>query len=128
MRTKPAWLVALQIVRDGVNSKQSRQELLSRLNTEAPAELGRWDTRRLSDVIRRLRRGIYGLDPLPAILPAEQEARDVLAAIEERHAAGHSWAEIANHLNTAGYRPQRGQQFTRALVYSLYLRASQRRS
>jgi len=123
MRTKDAWLVALKMIHADVLAKRPRREMLHRLNTEAPAELGAWDSRRLSDVIRRLRVGVYGLDPLPASLPEEDEAREVMAVIEEQTRLKRSCTDIAEHLNAAGYRPQRGERFNRALVYSLYRRA-----
>jgi DNA invertase Pin-like site-specific DNA recombinase len=123
MRTKAAWLRALAMIREDVIAKRPRRTMLDRLNTEGPSELGAWDSRRLSDVIRRLRVGVYGLEPLPVRLPSEEEADDVMRVIEEQKRLERSWAEITEHLNTVGYRPQRGERFTRALVYSLYRRA-----
>src|SRR5205085_7948750 len=81
MRTKNAWLVALRMIRADVIAKRQRREMLQRLNSEAPEELGAWDSQRLSAVILRLRVGVYGLDPLPASLPEEDEARGVMAVI-----------------------------------------------
>jgi hypothetical protein len=123
MRTKTAWLSAVDMIREDVIAKHPRRAILHRLNTAGPSELGPWDSQRLSDVIRRLQTGIYGLEPLPARLPSEEEADAVMAVIKEQKGLGRSWAEIAEHLHAAGYRPQRGERFTRVLVYSLYRRA-----
>ena len=77
-------------------------------------------------MIRRLQIGVYGLEPLPARLPSEDEADAVMTVIEEQKRLKRSWAEIADHLHAAGYRPQRGERFNRALVYSLDRRARAR--
>jgi hypothetical protein len=86
--------------------------------------LGPWTAQRLSDFIRELRRRRSpGLEPLPAILPAQEEKQRVLALMEEALGTGKTWKAIAVLLNESGLRPPRGVAFTPVQARLLYMRA-----
>ena len=116
-----------RIIRQGLLENRPRPEILRQLQEQAP-RLGPWDPQRLSDAIRRLRRGVHGVDALPTSLPADEEKQRVLALIEIELAAGKTWTKIAAGLNQAGLRPPRGQAFTPVQVRLLFLRAHGLRS
>jgi hypothetical protein len=100
-----------------------RPEILRQLEAEAP-RLGPWTPQRLSDYIRLLRgRRISGIEPLPAVLPAEEQKQRTLALTEQALSGGKTWKAIAILLNEAGLRPPRGTAFTPVQVRLLYLRA-----
>ena len=122
IRLKQERLLARQIVHEGVLRNRPRPNLLQELNERAP-RLGPWDPQRLSEAIRQLRRGVDGLDPLPAVLPANEERHRVLAFTDREIDGGKTWTQIASALNQAGFRPPRGQQFTPIQIRLLYLRA-----
>jgi uncharacterized protein YjiS (DUF1127 family) len=127
LRLKQERLVARQLLRQGLVDNTPRPEILRQLQDQAP-RLGPWDPQRLSDAIRQLRRGVPGVEPLPPVLPADQEKQRVLGLIEEALGTGKTWTTIATALNEAGLRPPRGPSFTPLQVRLLYLRARGLRS
>jgi DNA invertase Pin-like site-specific DNA recombinase len=127
LRLKQERLVARQLLRQGLVDNTPRPEILRQLQDQAP-RLGPWDPQRLSEAIRQLRRGVPGVEPLPPVLPADQEKRRVLGLIEEALGTGKTWTTIATALNEAGLRPPRGPSFTPVQVRLLYLRARGLRS
>lgn len=113
---------ARQLIRDGLIANLPRPEILRRLQAEAP-RLGPWTPQRLSDYIREFRRReVSGIEPLPEVLPAEQEKTRVLTFTEEALGAGKTWKEITLLLNDAGLRPPRGKAFTPVQIRLLYMR------
>jgi len=127
LRLKDERRLARQIIRQGLIDYRPRGEIRRQLEAEAP-RLGPWDPQRLSEAIRQLRRGVLGIDPLPAMLPAEQEKQRVLDLIDQAIAAGRTWVQTAIALNEAGLRPPRGTAFTPVQVRLLFLRARGLRS
>ena len=121
LRLKDERRRARHIIRQGVIENLPRPEILRRLEAEAP-RLGPWTPQRLSDYIRVLRRNTSAVEPLPTVLPAEQEKQRALALTEEALGAGKTWKEIAIALNKTGLRPPRGAAFTPVQVRLLYLR------
>jgi DNA invertase Pin-like site-specific DNA recombinase len=127
LRLKAERLRARQIIRQGLIENLPRPEILNRLRAQAP-RLGPWDPQRLSNHIRHLRRPISGIEPLPAVLPAEEDKQRVLALIGQALDAGKTWRAIAVLLNDAGLRPPRGTAFTPVQVRLLYMRAHRLKS
>jgi hypothetical protein len=127
LRVRDEQLLARQIIRQGLLDNLPRPDLRRQLQEQAP-RLGRWNAQRLSEAICRIRRGAPGIEPLPTVLPAEQEKQCALALIEEGVTAGNAWTKIAAALNTTGLRPPRGKTFTPVQVRLLYLRARGLRS
>jgi hypothetical protein len=127
LRLKDERRVARQIIREGLLARRPRPEILRELQSQAP-RLGPWEPQRLSDFIRQLRRGVAGVEPLPPILPVEEDKRHVLGLINAALAAGNTWTSIAISLNEAGLKPPRGQMFTPVQVRLLYMRAHGLRS
>jgi DNA invertase Pin-like site-specific DNA recombinase len=125
LRRRTEWLSALKLIRQGLLEKKQHGEILLLLKERAP-RLGPWDAQRLSNVIRRLRKGIAGIDPLPEVLPGELEERQVLEIIDARRRRGDSWIDIAEEVNAAGLRPQRARRFTPNQLRTLHLRARSR--
>jgi len=114
---------ARQLIRQWLLEKRPRPEMRRELQAVAP-RLGPWTAQRLSDFIRELRRRRSpGLEPLPTILPAEQEKGRVLALTEEALGTGKTWKAIAVLLNESGLRPPRGVAFTPVQARLLYMRA-----
>jgi DNA invertase Pin-like site-specific DNA recombinase len=120
-------LLARQIIRDGLMAHAPRPDLLRQLNERAP-RLGPWDPQRLSEAIRRLRKGVANIEPLPAVLPADQEKQEVLKLIEQALRTHKDWVTMAKEFNEAGRRPPRGAVFTPVGLRLLYLRAHGLRS
>ena len=127
LRLKDERRVARQIIRQGLLDRRSRPEILQDLRVQAP-RLGPWEPQRLSDFIRQLRRGVKGLEPLPPVLPVEQEKQAVLGRVDAGLAAGGNWTSIAIALNEAGLKPPRGEMFTPVQIRLLYMRAHGLRS
>jgi hypothetical protein len=123
LRLKGERLRARQLICQGLIENLPRPEILRQLEAEAP-RLGPWTPQRLSDYIRLLRgRRISGIEPLPAVLPAEEQKQRTLALTEQALSGGKTWKAIAILLNEAGLRPPRGTAFTPVQVRLLYLRA-----
>jgi len=119
---------ARQIIWQGLLANVSRPDIRRQLEVAAP-RLGPWTPQRLSDYIRDLRwRAPAGVDPLPPILPADEEQARVLAIIEMALRDGKTWTPIARLLNEAGHTPPRGKQFTGNQVRLLYLRSRRLKS
>ncbi|PYN93786.1 MAG: hypothetical protein DMD91_29335, partial [Candidatus Rokuibacteriota bacterium] len=114
--------LARQIIRRELMNNTPRPQIL-RLLQEQAARLGPWDPQRLSEAIRAMRRRARGIEPLPRVLPGEEEKQRVLALTEQALAAGKAWKAIAVMLNNAGLRPPRGMAVTPVQVRLLYLRA-----
>jgi hypothetical protein len=94
---------------------------LRQLGDPAP-RLGPWDPQRLSDEIRRMKKGVSCPVSLPDVLPADLEKQQVLDVIEKGLAAGEQWKTIAIQLTNSGLKPPRGPRFTPVQVRLLYLR------
>lgn len=122
LRLKEERLRARQIIRQGLLDNQPRPDILRQLQEQAP-RLGPWDPQRLSEAIRQLRRGVAGIEPLPTVLPADQEKQRALDLIDRELARGNPWTKVAATLNEAGLRPPRGPTFTPVQARLLYLRA-----
>jgi len=126
LRLKDERRLARQIIRQGLLDRRSRPEILRQLAAEAPRLP--WDPQRLSEAIRQLRRGVGDVDPLPRVLPAEQDKQQILDLIRGALASGKTWTSIARALNDSGLQPPRGTMFTPVQVRLLYLRAHALRS
>lgn len=126
LRLKDERQRARQIIRQGLLDRRPRPEILHQLAAEVPRLP--WDPQRLSEAIRQLRRGVGGVDPLPPVLPAEQDKQRIVDLIQRALAAGKTWTSIASGLNETGIRPPRGTMFTPVQVRLLYLRAHGLRS
>ena len=123
LRLKEERRVAREIIRDGLlDHRRPRPEILRQLNEQAP-RLGPWDPQRLSDEIRRLRKGYFRPQMLPTVLPAEREKQKILQVIEDSLRVHENWKTIAIKLNASGLRPPRGHSFTPVQCRLLYLRA-----
>ena len=123
LRLKEERRVAREIIRDGLlDHHRPRPEILRQLNEQAP-RLGPWEPQRLSDEIRRLRKGISAPKMLPTVLPAEREKQQILQVIEDSLRVYENWKTIAIKLNASGLRPPRGHGFTPVQCRLLYMRA-----
>lgn len=125
LRPRMEWLSTLRLIRQELLEKKQHGEILLLLKERAP-RLGPWNAQRLSNVIRRLRKGITGIDHLPEDLPGELEERQVLKIIDARRRRGDTWIDIAEGLNAAGLRPQRARGFTPNQLRTLHRRAQAR--
>jgi len=122
LRLKHERLLARQIIRQALVDKTPRPEIIRQLQVQAP-RLGPWNPQRLSDEIWQLRKGVPGIEPLPAVLPAEIERNEVLEIVEQGLAVFDNWKTIAARLNEGGLRPPRGSAFTPVQVRLLYMRS-----
>ncbi|PYO00995.1 MAG: hypothetical protein DMD89_06540 [Candidatus Rokuibacteriota bacterium] len=127
LRLKDERRRARELVRQGLLENLPRPEILRQLQDQAP-RLGPWDSRRLSEIVRLLRRRVPEVEALPAVLPAEEAKQRVLTLVDEGLAAGKDWKMIAVALNETGLRPPRGTAFTPVQIRLLYLRAHGLRS
>src|SRR2546426_11296 len=127
LRLKDERRRARELVRQGLLENLPRPEILRQLQDLAP-RLGPWDSRRLSEIVRLLRRRVPEVEALPAVLPAEEAKQRVLTLVDEGLAAGKDWKMIAVALNETGLRPPRGTTFTPVQIRLLYLRAHGLRS
>lgn len=126
LRPRAEWLSVLRLIRQELLASKQHGEILLLLKERAP-RFGPWDAQRLSNVIRRLRKGISGVEPLPEVLPGELQERQVLEIIDARRAHGDDWIDISEGLNVAGFRPQRARRFTPNQVRTLHRRAHAKR-
>jgi len=127
LRLKDERRLARQIIRQGLLERRPRPEILRDLQAQAP-RLGPWEPQRLSDFIHQLRRGVAGIEPLPPVLPVEQDKQHVLDLIDTALAARGTWTSMAIALNEAGLKPPRGEMFTPVQLRLLYMRAHGLRS
>jgi DNA invertase Pin-like site-specific DNA recombinase len=126
LRKGAQWQAALGLIRQALLDGRQHREILTLLKDQAAPVLGSWDSRRLSDVIRRLRQGIPDIDPLPEVLPGDRQEQEVVQLLDARRRAGATWTEIADGLNAAGLKPQRAERFTPNQLRTLHLRAQAR--
>jgi len=114
-------LEALKLIRDAVVENVRRRDLRARLDARFPT-LGPWTAQRVADAVCQLRQGVRGIEPLPAILPAEAEKQEILKTIDAGVRAGHGWRAIAKLLNASELKPPRGEKFTGIQIRLLHLR------
>jgi DNA invertase Pin-like site-specific DNA recombinase len=109
----------LALIRSLLLEGRSRREILEHLRQEAPPRSAPWTSSRLADEITNLRRGVAGIEPLPAILPADLTKQAAMDLIRQRRAQRQTYKAIANELNSRGYRPQKTARFSAKQVFSL---------
>jgi DNA invertase Pin-like site-specific DNA recombinase len=109
----------LELIRSLLLEGRSRREIFEHLRRDAPSSSGPWTSSRLADAIANLRRGVAGIEPLPAILPADLTQQAVMDLIRQRRAQRQTYKAIANELNARGYRPQKTSSFSAKQVFGL---------
>jgi DNA invertase Pin-like site-specific DNA recombinase len=127
LRPRSEWRTAYDLVRQGLVANVPRLDLLRQLQDRVP-RLGPWTPRRLANVVWQLRRSPGTREPLPPVLPAEQQRQAVIDRIEQGLAAGDHWTTIAAGLNASELRPPRGRTFTDNQLRLLYMRVRGLRS
>jgi hypothetical protein len=104
-------LQILRRIRELALEGHSRRQMMQALDQEFPVLHHRWTHDRLYRAIRRLRRGVPGLEPLPAGLLETPDMIPVRAFVRQGRAEGKTWKQIAADLNAAGLRPTKAQRF-----------------
>jgi DNA invertase Pin-like site-specific DNA recombinase len=118
----------LALIRSLLLEGRSRPQILEYVRREAPARSGPWTSSRLAYVISDLRRGVAGIEPLPAILPADPAQQAVMDLIRQRRAEGQTYKAIANELNSRGSRPPKATSFSAQQVFALLRDPNRRRT
>lgn len=77
--------------------------------------------------ISDLRRGVAGIEPLPATPPAVPTKQAAMELIRQRRAQGQTYKAIASELNSGGYRPQKTASFSAKQVFGLLHDPNRRR-
>jgi hypothetical protein len=119
---------ALALVRSLVLEGRSWPQILKYVRREAPPRSGPWTSSRLADAIADLQRGVEGIEPLPAILPADLTKQTAMDLIRQRRAQRQTYKAIANELNSRGYRPQKTASFSAKQVFGLLHDPNRRRA
>ncbi len=118
---------ALVLVRSFLLEGRSRREILEHLRREALPRSGPWTSSRVAQAISDLRRGVAGIEPLPATRPAGPTKQAAMELIRQRRAQGQTYKAIANELNSGGYRPQKTASFSAKQVFGLLHDLNRRR-
>lgn len=117
----------LAVIRSLLVEGRARREILEHLQREAPPRSGPWTSSRLAYAISDLRRGVAGIERLPATPPAGPTKQATMDLITQRRAEGHTYKEIASELNSRGYRPQKTASFSAKQVFGLLHDPNRRR-
>ena len=121
-------LKVLAVIRSLLLEGRSRREVLEHLHREAPARSGPWTSTRLAQAISDLRRGVPGIESLPAILPTGPTKQATMDRIRQRRAQGQTYEAIANELNARGFRPPKATSFSKQQVFGLLHDPNRRRA
>jgi hypothetical protein len=96
-----------------------RRDILDIVNRDLPLHARRWTSSRLVAAISALGAGVPGVPPLPRNLPEAPNWDEVLKLIRQRRDAGHTFASIAQELNSSGLHPRRAARFSSTQVAKL---------
>jgi hypothetical protein len=110
----------LRRIRELVLEGYNRRRIMQVLDEESPLpDARRWTHDRLHKAVQRLRKGVPGLEPLPAGLLEPPDMAPVRALVKQGRAEGQTWKQIAADLNAAGLRPVQAAQFSLLQVMDL---------
>ena len=110
---------ALVLIRSLILEGHSQYQILEQLRRDTPSRSGAWSSSRLTQAVADLKRGVAGIERLPAILPADLAKGAVLDLIRQRRAQGATYKAIATELNSRGDRPQKTVSFSAKQVFGL---------
>jgi DNA invertase Pin-like site-specific DNA recombinase len=114
---KNQWLAALRQIAGLVKEGRPYKDIVTVLATADPK--AGWKYQRVYKAIQLLQRGVPGIDPLPDVLPINEQRDEVMRRIIDGRSQGKRYRDIADELNAAGFHPKKAKAFSGPQVRDL---------